>query len=164
MVKHALSDLEVLLQREYPFQALADPDGGWVIRFPDLPGCFSQANKIEDVGWMADVARKAWITSMYKGGQDIPLPSMPEEFSGKFIVRVSRSLHRALAESARDEGVSLNQYVATLLGRRDSQAVLERRLQAIETQIGAINERLRIWVRGLPKVSQYDTTKEAIAA
>jgi hypothetical protein len=35
--------------------------------------------------------------------------------SGRFVVRIPRGLHAELARQARDEGVSLNQYVATLL-------------------------------------------------
>ena len=35
--------------------------------------------------------------------------------SGRFVVRIPRGLHAELTRQARDEGVSLNQYVATLL-------------------------------------------------
>ena len=45
----------------------------------------------------------------------------PEEpgklYSGKFIVRVGPDLHRALAVQARDEQVSLNQWVKKMLER-----------------------------------------------
>jgi HicB family len=35
--------------------------------------------------------------------------------SGRFVLRIPRGLHAELTRQARDEGVSLNQYVATLL-------------------------------------------------
>ena len=38
-----------------------------------------------------------------------------EEYSGKFVVRVPRSLHAALAAEAQAEGVSLNQLVVAKL-------------------------------------------------
>jgi hypothetical protein len=38
-----------------------------------------------------------------------------KEASGRFVVRIPRGLHAELVRQARDEGVSLNQYVATLL-------------------------------------------------
>ena len=38
-----------------------------------------------------------------------------EEYSGKFVVRVPKSLHAALAAEAEAEGVSLNQLVVTKL-------------------------------------------------
>ena len=40
-----------------------------------------------------------------------------EEFSGKVVLRIPRSLHRSLKEAADREGVSLNQYVLYKLAR-----------------------------------------------
>ena len=45
-----------------------------------------------------------------------PLPP-EEDYSGKFVVRVPRSLHRDLVETAEQEGVSLNQYINVVLAR-----------------------------------------------
>lgn len=44
-----------------------------------------------------------------------PAPPFEEQPSGKFTVRVPRSLHRKLSEEARREGVSLNQFVTVAL-------------------------------------------------
>jgi antitoxin HicB len=55
-------------------------------------------------------------------GQEIPEPRPVETCSGKFIVRVPRSLHRELVEDAEREGVSLNMYVSTILGKAVGQA------------------------------------------
>ena len=46
---------------------------------------------------------------------EIPLPGLEQEYSGKFVVRLPRYLHRQLAEEAAREGASLNQFVVTLL-------------------------------------------------
>ena len=43
-------------------------------------------------------------------GITIPLPVGYENFSGKFIIRIPRSLHYKLSMEAKEEGVSLNQY------------------------------------------------------
>jgi predicted HicB family RNase H-like nuclease len=51
-----------------------------------------------------------------KHGREMPLPMSPKaDYSGRFIVRVPKSLHRNLAETAELEGVSLNQYVVSVL-------------------------------------------------
>ena len=34
-----------------------------------------------------------------------------EDYSGKLVLRIPRSLHKALKEAAKVEGVSLNQYM-----------------------------------------------------
>ncbi len=119
----------------YPFQVIAEPEGGYTIVFPDLPGCMSQVESLAEVGPVAEEIRTLWIETAYERGLEIPEPSYPEEYSGRFNLRIPRSLHRKLAESAEREGVSLNQYVATLLARGDAQAQLERRLDALQTRI-----------------------------
>jgi predicted HicB family RNase H-like nuclease len=42
---------------------------------------------------------------------DIPVPlNDDEKYSGKFVLRVPKTLHKILVENARKEGISLNQY------------------------------------------------------
>ena len=38
-------------------------------------------------------------------------PNMKPRFSGRFVVRVPKTLHRLLAEESEREGISLNQFV-----------------------------------------------------
>lgn len=110
--------LDEALARDYRFDVIADPDGGFVIRFPDLPGCLTQVERIEDVGAAAEEIRTLWLETAAEAGQDLPGPTFPEEFSGKFNVRIPRSLHRDLVHLAAEEGVSLNQLVVSLLSDR----------------------------------------------
>lgn len=124
------------LAMQYPFNVIADEEGGYVVVYPDLPGCITQVESLDELPAMAEDARTGWIETEYELGHDIPLPSYPEAYSGKFVVRLPRSLHRRLAESANREGVSLNQYVVALLAGGDVQARLERRLEQVAAQLG----------------------------
>lgn len=63
----------------------------------------------------ADEIRTLWLESSYANGVDIPLPHSKAEYSGTFVVRIPCLLHRRLAEPAEQEGISLNQYVISLL-------------------------------------------------
>lgn len=128
---------------EYPFNVIADPDGGYVVVFPDLPGCMTQVERLDEIGPMVEEVRRLWIETAYDQGLMIPLPSYPEEYSGKFNLRLPRSLHRALAQAADREGVSLNQYVVSLLARGDAQARLEARLTELSQRLDAIQAQLR---------------------
>jgi antitoxin HicB len=114
--------LEHYLELQYPFRVEADPDGGYVISFPDLPGCLTQAETADEIGPMAEEARQLWIETEYAEGEPIPAPSYPEEYSGRFNVRLPKSLHRRLVEAAEREGVSLNQYVVATLARGEAEA------------------------------------------
>ena len=115
---------------------IAAPDtGGYVVTFPDLSGCTTHVERIDDVGPMADEIRRLWIRTEYEDDEDIPLPSYPEEYSGKFVVRLPRSLHRRMAESAGREGVSLNQYVVMLLSGGDTEQRMTKRLAQAEAVV-----------------------------
>lgn len=61
----------------------------------------------------------SFIKDLEARGFEVPLPpgSGPalDSFSGKFLVRVPKSLHAALNAAADQEGVSLNSYVQTVL-------------------------------------------------
>jgi antitoxin HicB len=127
--------LEEYLALQYPFNVIADPDGGYVIVFPDLPGCMTQVERVDEIPVMAEDVRRLWIETVYEDGDEVPLPSYPEEYSGKFNLRVPRSLHRSLVEGAAREGVSLNQYVVALLERRDAEARVERQLNRLVAQM-----------------------------
>lgn len=133
--------LEYYLNLDYPFHAVADEDGGWTIIFPDLPGCLTMVDTLDELPHMVDEVRRLWIETEYEDGGSIPLPSYPEEYSGKFNLRLPRSLHRRLAESAERDGISLNQYVAGLLAQGDALARVECRLTEIEARLAPSREK-----------------------
>jgi len=106
----------MLPEPEYPFELrpLAEEEGGgWLITFPDLPGCMSDGETPEEAIANGNDALKAWIAAAQEAGREVPQPgSLP---SGKFIARIPRSLHARLAARARQEGVSMNALVSTWL-------------------------------------------------
>jgi len=82
----------------------------------------SQGDTAEDA--LADIREviPLWIESSLKSGYQIPEPRAEEEYSGKFVVRVPRSLHRELVQGADCEGVSLNQFINVALSKAVGQA------------------------------------------
>jgi len=94
-----------------------DEGGGYLIEFPDLPGCMSDGDTIEETIANGEDAKRGWIAAMQEAGRAIPPPSVepPESYSGKWQLRAPKSLHRRLAERAKREGVSLNTLAVTLL-------------------------------------------------
>jgi predicted RNase H-like HicB family nuclease len=79
MVSTKRRSLDEYLALQYPFNVVADKEGGYVILFPDLPGCMTQVERIEEVPAAAEEIRTLWIETEYEEGEDIPLPSYPEE-------------------------------------------------------------------------------------
>jgi antitoxin HicB len=102
---------------DYPFvvRPLTDDDGGgYLVEVPDLPGCMSDGETPEEAIRNAADAMQCWIAAMRDAGRPVP-PAGSARYSGKWQMRVPRSLHRRLAERARDEGVSLNALASTLI-------------------------------------------------
>ena len=108
-------DSKFYLDLRYPITIHPDPDGGYVAEIEELHGCMTQAETLDEAFKAIEDARQLWIKTAYEEGQDIPLPRDTEEHSGKFMLRIPRSLHRNLVRAAKREGVSLNQYVTILL-------------------------------------------------
>jgi len=124
-------DLKFYLNLRYPITIHPDPDGGYVAEIEELPGCMTQAETLDEAFKAIEDARQVWIQGTYEMGQDIPLPRDMEEYSGKFVVRIPRSLHRNLVRVAKQEGVSLNQYIASLLAARVQWDITLSQVQSI---------------------------------
>lgn len=124
------------IEPPYPYEAYAhvirrlteEEGGGYLISFPDLPGCMSDGETMAEAIENGRDAFLGWVSLQAEMGRPIPEPRWrPEEavphVSGKFVQRLPKSLHAKLAERARREGVSLNTLVLTLiaesLGRRE---------------------------------------------
>ena len=106
--------IEYYLSLPYIIELQHD-DEGWFVRVKELPGCTSQGDTAEEAVAMIQDAMTGWLEVALEGGVPIPEPRPEEEYSGKFVVRVPRSLHRELVETADREGVSLNQYINVAL-------------------------------------------------
>ncbi len=111
------TSLEYYLNLQYPVTLYPDPEGGYVAQIKDLPGCLTQGETVEEAMINISEVRELWIETAYEAGDNIPLPSTDETYSGKLLLRIPKSLHRNLAETAEREGVSLNQYIVSLLSK-----------------------------------------------
>lgn len=95
-------------------------EGGFVAMFPDLPGCITVGDTIDEVIANIIDAKKAWIEAELEEGRKIPEPKDINDYSGQFKLRLPKSLHRILAENSKREGISMNQYCLYLLSRNDA--------------------------------------------
>lgn len=112
--------VEDYLKLPYHIEIIRDDDEenpGWVARVIELPGCITQGDTFEELGEMIDDAMRSWISIALEDGIPVPEPAPDEVYSGKFVVRLPRSLHRQLAQTADREGVSLNQFINVALAR-----------------------------------------------
>ena len=102
------------LNLPYTIELQRDPEEGWFVQVRELRRCMSQGEKAEEAIAMIQEAMELWLEVALEDGLLIPEPRADESYSGTFVVRVPRSLHRELVERAAQDGVSLNQYGARL--------------------------------------------------
>jgi antitoxin HicB len=142
----------------YTIEMVPGIESGWVVSVRDLPGCISQGDSPQNAVDMIREAMCGWLEIALEDGIPVPEPRPAETFSGKFVVRVPRSLHREMTEIARREGVSLNQFVSTALARAvgehassveraatraSAAAVASARLEAARSSLTALTASLR---------------------
>ncbi|MHB9833800.1 toxin-antitoxin system HicB family antitoxin [Paraburkholderia terrae] len=127
----------------YPAEVFwSDEDEGFIAIAPDLPGCSAFGADEAEALTELKHAIAAWKEAAASAGNPIPRPSRPAsaaDYSGKFVVRMAKTMHRQLAHSAEREGVSLNQYVVTLLATYNGLSAVEtlmRSAQATAAEFG----------------------------
>ena len=92
----------------------------FLFAFPDLPGCLSSGETVEEAFKNAEDAKHEWLLAAIEEGISIPEPDSIEDYSGQFKLRLPRSLHRQLALQSKREGVSMNQYCVFLLSQNNT--------------------------------------------
>ena len=99
-------------------QDRSDPEHPvWFAQVKELPGCMTEADTFNEAGDMIQDALAVWVQGSLDAGLPIPEPQPEQLYSGKFSLRLPKSLHRDLALIAKREGSSLNQYVNSVLSR-----------------------------------------------
>ena len=116
-----LKTIDEYLSLPYKMEIVPDTEeGGFVVSFPELPGCLTSGETMEQAIANAADAKKAWLEAALEEGIAISEPDSPNAYSGQFKLRMPKSLHRSLAEHSKREGISMNQYCLYLLTRNDA--------------------------------------------
>jgi len=138
-------DIKDYLNLRYPLTLEPSEDGGYLALIKDLPGCITDGETQEEALNNLEEARILWIETAYKYKDSIPLPTTEVKFGGKFLLRMPRSLHQKLAESAKLENVSLNKYIEFLLTEKNvkrqniSKEASEQKLENLTPFVGILD-------------------------
>ena len=89
----------------YPYE-LEQRSNGWLICYPDLPGCTAHGSTRAEAMANGEKAVHIWIQA--HADHDIPLPAEYRRLKGNLRIRVPREMHGRLAEAAATESVSFN--------------------------------------------------------
>lgn len=110
--------------REYlrqPYTRVLIPDeesGTFTAQIVEFPGCIAQGANPAEAYERLEIAAESWIDGALEMQQDIPPPAAGVQFSGRFALRLPRSLHRQAAQLAELECTSLNQFIVSTLAEK----------------------------------------------
>ena len=82
----------------------------YVGRIMEFEGCMADGDTKEETLQNLHEAMALWIETKLANGFSVPEPVSEVKATGKFTLRLPRSLHQRLTREAEKEGVSLNQY------------------------------------------------------
>lgn len=75
--------MEYCLSLKYPISIYPEDEGGYTALIPDLPGCITQGETLEEVFVNIEEARELWIETVYNSSKkDISLPSKRQNTYG----------------------------------------------------------------------------------
>lgn len=111
-------DINYYLSLNYPIEIIKIPEdegGGYSACIPLLgrSAFISDGETIEEALKNLEIVKEENFSRMLEKGIPIPEPQIQkdEEFSGKFLVRIPKELHRELVRGSNKNGISLNQYL-----------------------------------------------------
>ncbi|MCL2337566.1 MAG: type II toxin-antitoxin system HicB family antitoxin [Firmicutes bacterium] len=100
------------LPYNYVIKLISDESGTYYhASVLEFDGCQSTGETFQEAYDDLMEAMEGWLEAKLENGFAVPPPLNNDKFSGKFVVRLPKSLHARLAIEAEKEGVSLNQYM-----------------------------------------------------
>jgi predicted RNase H-like HicB family nuclease len=109
-----MKDINYYLALKYPIELL-ETEEGFVSSHPDLPGCASFGDTAAEAIESLNEVRELWLKGQVEVKGTAPEPRLSEDFSGRFVIRLPKWVHRVLDKEAQRQGCSLNTLVVSML-------------------------------------------------
>lgn len=138
MKKKIDKNLLEFMKLKYSIKLIPE-EKGYFVEIPELDGCWSQGETLEEAMENIEEAKELWLETALKINKKIPLPFNEDKFSGKFVVRLPKSLHRKISENALKEGISLNQYIVYLLSESNQLKELDSKMNSLCKQVSLLS-------------------------
>lgn len=86
--------------------------GGYLVEYPDIPGCMSDGETIEEAISHGREALRDCLAVFKESGRKAPKPSIE---AAQWRQRLPRTLYSKLTKQAEMEGVSINSFVTAVI-------------------------------------------------
>ncbi len=116
-------NLNYYLKKNYRIEILPISDeegGGFIARLPQFGnmGIIGDGETVDEAIKNLEESKAIRFKRYIEEGVSIPVPEDEidlGDYSGKFLVRISKTIHKDLAHTAKSEGISLNQLAGSIL-------------------------------------------------
>ena len=89
----------------------SNEDEGYVVTCPEFVGLSAFGETPEKALKEAKIALKLFIQTYQEKGLPLPEPETTQNYSGQIRLRLPKTLHAECARKAREDGISLNQWL-----------------------------------------------------
>src|ERR1700691_2443788 len=135
MMNKSVKNIAYYMTLPYTTVLRRDEDNDVVAHIEELPGCIGHSSDEAEAIKSLREMQRLWFEECVANGQVVPVPALePVLPSGKWVQRVPRSLHRRLTQMAKQENVSLNQLVTSLLSQVAGAGVWEKPVQSLSAR------------------------------
>ena len=86
--------------------------GGYLVEYPDIPGCMSDGETIEEAIANGREALRDCVAVFHESGRKVPKPGIE---AAQWRQRLPRTLYSKLTVQAEKEGVSINSFVTAII-------------------------------------------------
>jgi len=90
----------------------ADEGGGYLVEYPDIPGCMSDGETIQEAIANGREALRDCLAVFRESGRK---PAKPSIEAAQWRQRLPRTLYSKLTKQAENEGVSINSLVTAII-------------------------------------------------
>lgn len=125
------TDVAEYLRRPYSRILIPQDDGRFSAEILEFPGCFAQGDSAESAYASLEDAAASWLLACLEGSIPIPPPLTNYEVSGKFALRLPRSLYMKATLAAAKDGTSLNQWVTMAVSEKIGQTAVTDRIEIL---------------------------------
>lgn len=118
MAAPSSDELASYLTRPYARIVIPETDGTYRGEILEFLGCIATGDTaVETLSTLEEIAVE-WLRAALERDQPIPDPVEHNDFSGRLVLRMPKSLHKKAARLAELDGVSLNHFIVTSLAEQ----------------------------------------------
>jgi antitoxin HicB len=124
------------LRHPYSRTLIPVGDGTYFAEIAEFRGCFAEGQTPNEAYANLERVAESWIDAALSQGQEIPKPFATYDFSGRFSLRIPRSIHKQAAKFAEMDDTSLNQFIlSSIAARVGAEEFFERLLGRLEDKL-----------------------------